>query len=124
MLRAGLLLPHLLHLQSAAAVFPAHRAITLKASAMASGVDMMKMNEVVDPRRHVNRLRQAGKEATARTMQPNGLPAVFRPKWRHSSAVNLKPSIKILLTFLSQPPLHGDGVQPLTNASTQVTSLA
>ena len=64
--------------------------------------------------------RRAKKRATDLTRAPSGLPAVFWPNWQLAKR-KIWPSIMMPLMSLSHPPLHVDGVQPLTSASIQVT---
>ena len=121
--RAGLRLPHLLHLKSAAIILPAHLAAAPEASAFTVLWRGHDEDEVVNPRCNVYRLRQASKETSHCTDDAaERVPAVSWPNWQAAN-LKTKPSIKSPLKSLSQPPRHDDGVHPLTSASTQVTSL-
>ena len=99
--RAGLRLPHLLHLKSAAIILPAHLAAALEASAFAVLRRGHDEDEVVNPRCNVYRLRQASKETShctddAAERAPSGLLAKLAGGESENETVN-QDSAQILV---------------------------
>ena len=87
-----------------------------------SGVDMIKIRSSTQAATYIGSVKRAKKRATARTMHPRGLPAVFRQNW-HVANLNTNRRSRSLSGPCCKPALQYEGVQPFTTPSTYDNSL-